>query len=249
MMGRLTHKDLKAFQELSDAEKKELGKKPKAGQENKRARSLKLLDEIGERLRQLEIKPEEVIKREDLLALEGLSEREGALRDRTEEFNQKLKALFELFPSLDPEITKNIDEAAFAMEQAQQKLAQKSSHDAIPPEREALQSLSQSQQAMGQAMQQMAQRGQLGGFPMPLLFRMGRFLRGGRMIPMPGTPRFPQFDLEEGFTGLDMEKFKLPAKEAHKPPVFREEVLESLKENYPKAFKEQVESYFRNLTE
>ena len=50
-------------------------------------------------------------------------------------------------------------------------------------------------------------------------------------------------------TGLDVEKFKLPPKESHKPPVFREEVLESLKENYPKEFKEQIESYFRNLTE
>jgi hypothetical protein len=197
----------------------------------------------------LDIQPRQTLRQEDVEALQGLSEREGSLNQRTEEFNQKLKALFELFPSLDPKITRNVDNAASSMGAAQGKLAEKSSGEAIPPERGALQSLSESQQAMGQAMQQLAQRGQLGGVPMPYLLRMGRFMPGGRMIPMPGMPQFPQFNLEGGMTGFDTEKFKLPGKEAHRPPVFREEVQESLKENYPKQFKEQVESYFRNLTE
>jgi hypothetical protein len=84
---------------------------------------------------------------------------------------------------------------------------------------------------------------------MPFFLRMGRGMLGGRMTPMPGTPQFPQFDLQGGFTGLDLEKFKLPPKESHKPPVLREEIQEALRKSYPKEFKEEIERYFRSLTE
>lgn len=136
------------------------------------------------------------------------------------------------------------------MGKAEGKLGDLDGKGAVPPEREALDRLSQAQQQMQTAMEQLAQRGQLGRMPVTRLFRMGRFLPSGRLVPLPGMPEFPQFDAEGGVTGLDMERFRLPGKEDYKAPrSFREEILESLKQGVPPQFKEQIESYFKNLSE
>jgi hypothetical protein len=103
---------------------------------------------------------------------------------------------------------------------------------------------------MQSAMQQMAQRGQLGNMPITRLFRQGRFMPGGMLTPLPGMPQFPEFDVNSGFTGLDTEKFRLPGKEEYKAPSnFREEILESLKQGVPPQLKDQIERYFKNLSE
>ena len=91
----------------------------------------------------------------------------------------------------------------------------------------------------------------MGNMPVTRLFRQGgRFMPYGSMLPLPGMPQFPQFDIEQGFTGLDTEKFRLPGKEEYKAPRnFREEILDSLKQGVPPQMKEQIERYFKNLSE
>jgi hypothetical protein len=179
-----------------------------------------------------------------------LAQRQSALQERTEELHEKLESLFQLFPSLDPKILQGIKEAGTSMDSAANRLGELDSPGAVPPERSALERLSQSQQQMQSAMQQMAQRGQLGNMPVTRLFRQGRFMPGGMLVPLPGTPQFPQFDVEGGVTGLEMERFRLPGKEDYKAPRnFREEILESLKRGVPSQMKDQIERYFKNLTE
>jgi len=136
------------------------------------------------------------------------------------------------------------------MGNAKDRLGQLDSRGAVPPERNALDRLSQSQQQMQSAMQQLAQRGQLGNMPVARFFRGGRFLPYGSLTPLPGMPQFPEFDVQGGFTGLDTEKFRLPGKEDYKAPrSFREEILESLKQGVPPQMKDQIERYFKNLSE
>jgi len=139
------------------------------------------------------------------------------------------------------------------MGSAQGRLGQLDSRGAVPPERAALERLAQSQQQMQQSMQQMAQRGQMGNMPMARLYRQGgpgRFMPYGSLVPLPGMPQFPDFDIEQGFSGLDTEKFRLPGKEEYKAPRnFREEILDSLKQGVPRQMKEQIERYFKNLSE
>jgi hypothetical protein len=172
------------------------------------------------------------------------------LKDRTETLHEKLESLFQLFPQLDPKILQSIGEAGQSMDTAQGRLGELDSKGAVPPERTALERLSQSQQQMQSAMQQMAQRGQLGNMPMTRLFRQGRFLPYGSLTPLPGMPQFPEFDIEQGFTGLDTEKFRLPGKDEYRAPRnFREEILDSLKQGVPPQMKEQIERYFKNLSE
>jgi len=68
---------------------------------------------------------------------------------------------------------------------------------------------------------------------------------------MPTLPQ-PQINrpIERGYTGLDREEFETPSKDAYQvPKIFREKVMESLKEEVPAPYKRKVEKYFRGLTE
>ena len=250
MISRLLKKDFSGFAEITEMAQKELGKKHTAQQEQKGKKADASLKGLKADLEALLGEPLAGLKDEEKKNLRDLSLRQGVLKERTQDLHEKLNSLFQLFPSLDPQITKNIEEAGGAMEKAQGRLGELDAKGAVPPERVALDRLSQSQQQMQTSMQQLAQRGQLANMPVSRLFRMGRFLPSGELVPLPGMPEFPQFDVEGGITGLDMEKFRLPGKEDYKAPrSFREEILESLKKGVPPQLKEQIESYFKNLSE
>jgi hypothetical protein len=82
------------------------------------------------------------------------------------------------------------------------------------------------------------------------LFRYGRFPPYGSLTPLPGMPEITPFEVEGGLTGLDTERFRLPGKDDYRAPrTFREEIIEALKQGVPPQFKDQVESYFKNLSE
>ena len=182
-------------------------------------------------------------------AVRGLATREEVLKKRTTDLVERLRYLFQLFPSLDPKIVNNIAEAGQFMGEATHELGSLRPGQAIPPEQQVINRLSESSQQMQQAMQRMAQRGQFGRVPLVQVFRRGRFLPTGQFLPPTGTPQFPDHDIDENLTGLDTEKFKLPGKDDYKPEKFRKEILESLKQGVPDRYKEQIERYFRELSQ
>ncbi len=250
LIAKLNNKDFAGFREGDGLARKELGKKRTPAQEPRAQRAEKTLDGIKSELDALLKEPPRALTDAEKRELRDLAHRQDVLRDRTQNLHEKLDALFQLFPQLDPKIVQNIGEAGAAMGNAHHRLGQLDSRGAVPPERTALERLSQSQQQMQSAMQQMAQRGQLGNMPVARFFRQGRFLPYGSLTPLPGMPQFPEFDIESGFTGLDTEKFRLPGKDEYKAPRnFREEILESLKQGVPPQMKEQIERYFKNLSE
>lgn len=250
LISRMLEKDFPGFAEGLELARKELAKKRAPAQEPKSRQAETSLAGLEKELESLLNLPFPELKDPEKRGLRDLSSRQGILRERTQELHEKLNSLFQLFPSLDPKITKNIEEAGTSMGNARDRLGGLDGRGAVPPERDALELLSQSQEQMQNAMQQLAQRGQLGQMPVTYLFRRGRFLPSGMLVPLPGMPEFPQFDVEGGFTGMDTEKFRLPGKEDYKVPrSFREEILESLKQGVPPQLKEQIESYFKNLSE
>jgi hypothetical protein len=250
MIERLLKRDFTAFNEVMDLAEKELAKKRLPRQDSKAREAQGSLKELKDNLERLLSEPLAAMSEDDKKKLRDLTHREGVLKERTQDLHEKIEALFQLFPSLDPKIARNIQEAGRSMGKAEDRLGALDSHGAVPPERDALDRLSQSQQQMQNAMEQLAQRGQLGRMPVSFLFRRGRFLPSGRLVPLPGMPQFPQFEVEGGFTGLDTERFQLPGKEEYKAPrTFREEILESMKQGMPPQYKEQIENYFRNLSE
>ena len=250
MIARLLKKDFTGLAEILAMTRKELAKRHSPQQEQKVRRGQSGLDDLQSRLTALLQEPRMASTDQQKEKLRDLSHREDNLKERTEELHQKLESLFQLFPSLDPKIVRNLKGAGSSMGTAQNRLSALDGAGAVPPERQALDLLSEAQQQAQASMEQLAQRGQLGRMPAPYIFRMGRFSPSGQLIPFPGMAQFPQFDVEGGMTGLDMEKFKLPGAEDYKVPrSFREEILESLKQGIPPQLKEQIESYFKNLTE
>jgi soluble cytochrome b562 len=250
LIAKLLGKDFPGYGEGDGLARKELAKKRDPSQVERARRAESTLDNLKSELNGLMAQPMQALKESDQKQLRDLANRQGVLRERTESLHEKLESLFQLFPSLDPKIVQNIGEAGKSMNNANDRLGRLDSQGAVPPERDALDRLSQSQQQMQSAMQQMAQRGQLGNMPITRLFRQGRFMPGGMLTPLPGMPQFPDFEVDSGFTGLDTEKFRLPGKEEYKAPRnFREEILESLKQGVPPQLKDQIERYFKNLSE
>ena len=250
MLTELLQKDLSGFEEIMKMAEQELKKQRSSEQDEKALEAEEGLKDLRSDLSAIFQEPLPALTEEQIKRLRDLSYRQGILKERTDELHEKLNALFQLFPSLDPKITQNIQEAGTSMEQAHDRLSDLDGKEAVPPERQALERLSQSQQQMQSSLQQLAQRGQLGHLPVTFLFRRGRFLPSGQLVPLSGMPNFPQFDVAGGMTGLDMEKFQIPGKEDYKAPSsFREEIMDSLKQGVPPEFKDQIESYFKNLSE
>jgi len=250
LIAKLLAKDFPAYGEGDKLARNELAKPRTPAQEPKAQRAENTLKDLKSELDTLMGEPGRALTDPEKKTVRDLAQRQGALKERTADLHEKLDSLFQLFPNLDPKILQGIKEAGNSMGSASDRLGQLDSPGAVPPERSALERLSQSQQQMQSAMQQMAQRGQLGNMPVTRLFRQGRFMPGGMLMPLPGMPQFPQFDVEGGVTGLETERFRLPGKEDYKAPRnFREEILESLKQGVPPGMKDQIERYFRNLSE
>lgn len=250
LIAKLLSKDFPGYAQGDELARKELAKKRISNQEAKASRAETSLKNLKSELDALLGEPAQALKDPDKRELRDLSHRQDILKERTQALHEKLESLFQLFPSLDPKIVQNIGEAGASMGNATERLGQLDSRGAVPPERDALDQLSQSQQQMQSAMQQLAQRGQMGNVPVARFFRQGRFGPYGSLTPLPGMPQFPQFDIDGGFSGLDTDKFRLPGKEDYKAPRnFREEILESLKQGVPPQMKDQIERYFKNLSE
>jgi DNA repair exonuclease SbcCD ATPase subunit len=250
MIARLLSRDFAGMRDILAMATKELEKAHGPSQQPKVKRGREGLETLRSDLDALLQEPGTALADQQKEKLRDLSHRESNLRDRADELHAKLESLFQLFPSLDPKIVRNLKQAEAAMGAAQGRLNALDGPNAVPPERQALDLLSEAQQQAQASMEQLAQRGQLGRMPAPYVFRMGRFSPSGRLIPLPGMPQFPQFDMEGGMSGIDLERFKLPGTDDYKVPrSFREEVLESLKQGIPPQLKEQIEAYFKNLTE
>ena len=181
----------------------------------------------------------------------SLAQREKELQEKTEGLGETLEMLSQLFPGMDTEIINDLRDGAASMGSASGKLEGEDASGAIPPEEEAIRSLSRSQQAMQQMAQQMAMRMQANrwGYPWGYDPRAGWYY--GPSIGMPTLPQ-PEVERlrERGYTGIDREEFDPPSKDAYQAPqVLREKVMEAMKEEIPSQYRRGVERYFRGLTE
>ncbi len=169
-----------------------------------------------------------------------LGQRQGAVGSETAQLQQAFDNLLPLMPFLPSETVNNLKQAVPLMQQAQGALNSRQSQQAIPPEQGALERLRNAQNSLQQAMQQLSQRGQMMGQSMPMLRQAGR---------LPMLDQRPQVDQRQnGIAGASVRNFQLPDKEAYKVPrMFREDIMEALKEGYPERYKELIEQYYRNI--
>ncbi len=241
----LREQNLERFSELAKNLEKELPEKPDIR---------KLIEELRKMAESLSPDPRELMTPDNKDRFPPLSSRQETLGKRTRDLTEKLEMLSQLFPGMDTEILSDLKEAADSMNRASGRLQGEDAPGAIPPEQEAIRSLTRSQQAMQQMSQQMAQQmamqmqsgwGYLWGYdPRPGWYY-------GPWVPMPTLPQ-PELrrPREKGYTGIDREEFDPPSKDAYKAPqILREKVMESLKEDIPSQYRREVERYFKGLTE
>ena len=156
---------------------------------------------------------EKILSAKDKENFPDLASREKMLQERTQSLREKLEMLSQLFPGMDSEILKDLQDAGKAMGDASGRLTGQDAPGAIPPEQEAIRGLAKSQQAMQQMAQQMAMQMQAMryGYPWGYDPRPGWYY--GPWVPMPTLPQ-PQFNrpIERGYTGLDREEFETPRK-------------------------------------
>jgi hypothetical protein len=213
--------------------------------------ALKWIEELIEMTENLKPDSEEIMTPDKKEKFPGLSSRQDNLEKRTRNLREKLEMVAQLFPGMDTEILNDLQEAAGSMGKASGRLKREDAPGAIPPEQEAIKTLSKSQQAMQQMSQQMAMRMQANRWGYPLAYdpRPGWYY--GPWVPMPTLPQ-PELNRprERGRTGIDREEFDPPSKDAYKAPqILREKVMESLKERIPSQYRREVERYFKGLTE
>ena len=237
----LKDEKIRMFSERAGEMEKELGGRPTE------QKGLRELREMADRLFP---DLEKILSAKERKDFPDLASREKMLRERTQSLREKLEMLSQLFPGMDSGILKDLEDAGKAMGEASGRLAGEDAPGAIPPEQAAIRGLAKSQQAMQQMAQQMAMQMQAMRYGYPGYDpRPGWYY--GPWIPMPTLPQ-PQINrpIERGYTGLDREEFEMPSKDAYQvPKIFREKVMESLKEEVPAPYKRKVEKYFRGLTE
>ena len=66
-----------------------------------------------------------------------------------------------------------------------------------------------------------------------------------------GTALTPQRgERTNGAAGVSVRNFRLPGKEEYSvPPLFRQDILESLQEGYPEGYEDRIRDYFHRITE
>jgi chromosome segregation ATPase len=198
------------------------------------------LNALRQRLEGLPNNRQAMLSPEQRGQLGQLGQRQEAVGNETAKLHQAFDNLMPLMPFLPSETANHLQQAVPLMQRAQGELNAHQSQQAIPPEQGALERLRNAQNSLQQALQQLSQRGQMMGQSMPMLRQAGR-------LPMPNQR--PQVDqLQNGMAGASVRNFQLPDKEAYKVPrMFREDIMEALKEGYPERYKELIEQYYRNI--
>ena len=241
----LKERDLNKFSELAKNLGEELSGRPDLQ---------RLIEDLGKLAENLSPDLKELMTPDDKEEFSGLSSRQESLENRTRNLVEKLEMLSQLFPGMDTEILNDLKNATDSMGKATGRLKGEDAPGAIPPEQEAIRSLTRSQQAMQQMAQQMAQQLAMQsqnrwGYPWGYDTRPGWYY--GPWVPMPTLPQPESGRLrEKGYTGIDREEFDPPSKDDYKAPqILREKVMESLKEGIPSQYRREVEKYFKGLTE
>jgi hypothetical protein len=192
--------------------------------------------------------PESVpeIGESELAESEVLSGAEKELQERTEGLAAEAAALKAALPFLSPEIEGSLSGAAGDMEEAAGSLGRGSAVAALPQERSALAKLMNARDRARQSLQAMEQ---MQGY------RKGKggmvFMSRGMPGSAPGASSSPSKGTRSGGRlGTNVRNFRIPGKEDYEvPPLFRSDILESLRDGYPAPYEERIRDYFQRIAE
>jgi len=172
----------------------------------------------------------EFLESADKEALSRQSKDQDVLEKDTRAFRKDVQTLARKTAVLGTALARRLQLAADAMGEAAKQLADFEVRPAVESQETALRYLRESQDDMNSASQSMSSMGQSVGKPM-----------AGSAQPMPGS----QQGGAGGRSGSRLGAVRIPRAEDYRPPKeFREEVLKSMKEKYPKSYEELIRKYY-----
>ncbi|MFH1260244.1 MAG: DUF4175 family protein [Elusimicrobiota bacterium] len=161
--------------------------------------------------------------------LKKLAQDQMEIQKNTESLEKRIEGFSRKTATIDPKLRESLKKAGHSMGEAKDYLEQENIGQGGDKEREALQYLSQGKEAL-QSMSGEMQSREGGGRKMQASMIQGKGA-GGRS------------GVREGYVPLpSAEQYKVPKE-------YRQEILESLKEKYPKVYEKIIKEYYKKLSE
>jgi hypothetical protein len=188
-------------------------------------------------LKELQKEPDtsDAFSGEDQQQFDSLGQQQSALASKTDSLKKEMQKLSQKTALVGMQMSMSLSGAGDDMKGSSGELKGRRSRGAQEKEESALRHLQDGMDALQQAQQSMMKMagqegeegsGSGGGMPKVIARRSG------------------------GRSGTDNQKVRLPRAEDYKPPkAFREELLESLKEKYPKIYEEIIHKYYKHLAD
>lgn len=174
--------------------------------------------------------------KEDIQKFSDLQKRQSQLQAKTQGIKKELQTLSRKTASLSTELMQSLNSAGMEMNKASENLGRNDSRSAQSQEEMALShllsgrsQLQQAQAGMADMAMQQGEGGSSGGSQI-------------RAVPRPSG----QAGQGQQRTG----RVRLPKSDEYRPPKeFREDLLEALKEKYPKIYEDIIHKYYKRLVE
>jgi hypothetical protein len=172
------------------------------------------------------------MSQEQMQRLRQQGQEQGRLKDQLGKVRDQLGEVGKKVPVFGPQHEQMLQQAQEGMSGAEQRLYRGEPRGAQAGEQQAIEKLSQFQDAMEKLAKQSGQGGGQGGMPMPW----------GEPSGDGGDEEGPESD------GVRHDKVEIPDAESSRAPAeFRKELLDAMKQAPPEKYKERVKQYYEEL--
>ncbi|MDH3256678.1 MAG: hypothetical protein OEM27_03595 [Nitrospinota bacterium] len=187
---------------------------------------------LGTMMRDIKQDYQNLISDKDKQDMQQMSGKQNGLRKQSDELSRMFSEMNQDNPMISPMLSHKMDSSGRHMKSAEKRLQKSQIPESIESENQALRQLSETREMLEQ-LKEASQR--------PSQSRSQQTLRLGRG-QSPDNRRGGQS------TRMQQEKVNLPTEDQYKVPgQFREEILEAMKNKYPKQYERLVGEYYKEL--
>ena len=187
---------------------------------------------LGTMMRDIKQDYQNLISEKDKQDMQQMSGQQKGLRQQSDELSQMFQKMNQDNPMISPTLSHKMNSSGRHMKSAEKRLQKGQVPESISSENQALRQLSETKEMLDQ-LKEASQR--------PSRSRSQQTLRLGRG-QAPDNKRGGQS------TRMQQEKVNLPTEDQYKVPgQFREEILEAMKNQYPKQYERLVGEYYKDL--
>ncbi len=187
---------------------------------------------LGTMMRDIKQDYQNLISEKNKQDMQKMSGEQKGLRQQSEELSQMFREMNQDNPMISPMLSHKMNSSGRYMKSAEKRLQKSQIPESIESENQALRQLSETRDMLDQ-LKEASQR--------PSRSRSQRTMRLGR-------GQAPDNKRGGRSTRMQQEKVNLPTEDQYKVPgQFREDILEAMKNQYPKQYERLVGEYYKEL--